>query len=188
MALEGLLYGAGREGLQNDKAGQPIYSGSAALFEEWKFRVMAKWDALDKAKPDDKYGKRTELASKVTDALRDDAMNIAMDLGRGQLIAPDGVPTLVNMMSESVNTKSELEATELYKERGQEEGPPEPPARREHVELRLPAQEMVGAAEGLGPEVQHVGEHPLGYAAGWQQAGPDREVDGTHQRRQQEGV
>ena len=47
MALEGLLYGSGREGcLQNDKAGQPIYSGSAGLFEEWKFRVSAKWDAL----------------------------------------------------------------------------------------------------------------------------------------------
>lgn len=59
MALEGLLYGAWREGLPNDKAGQPIYSGSAAFFEEWKFRVMAKWDALDKAKPEEKEGKIT---------------------------------------------------------------------------------------------------------------------------------
>ena len=59
---------------------------------------MAKWDALDKAKPEEKDGKRTELASKVTDALRDDAMKIAMDLGREQLIAPDGIPTLVNMV------------------------------------------------------------------------------------------
>ncbi len=41
------MYGSGREGLLNDKAGQPTFSGSAALFEEWKFRVMGKWDALE---------------------------------------------------------------------------------------------------------------------------------------------
>ena len=33
MALEGLLYGSGREGLANDKAGYPIYSGTATLFK-----------------------------------------------------------------------------------------------------------------------------------------------------------
>ena len=96
MALEGLLYGSGREGcLLTDKAGQPIYSGSAGLFEEWKFRVMAKWDALAGLKPEDKDSKRTDLASKVLDALRDDAMKIAMDLGRPELIAADGVHKLV---------------------------------------------------------------------------------------------
>ena len=50
MALEGLLYGTGREGLLNDEAGYPIYSGTATLFEEWQFRVMGKWDALAKDK------------------------------------------------------------------------------------------------------------------------------------------
>ena len=54
MALEGLLFGSGREGfLQNDKAGQPIYSGSAGFFEEWMFRVLAKWDALAGSKAEE---------------------------------------------------------------------------------------------------------------------------------------
>ena len=79
MALEGLLYGTGRAGLLNDKAGYPIYSGTASLFEEWQFRVMGKWDAL--AKDKDCEQKRTELASKVSDALRDDAMKISMEMG-----------------------------------------------------------------------------------------------------------
>ena len=107
--------------MQNDKAGQPIYSGTAGLYEEWKFRVMAKWDALAGLKPEEKDSKRTELASKIVDALRDDAMKIAMDLGRETLIAEDGVPKLVEKMGAQVNTKSELEATELYKEWKQEE-------------------------------------------------------------------
>ena len=95
MALEGLLCGHAREGLQNDKAGQPIYSGTAGLYEEWKFRVMAKWDAMAGLKEEDRISKRKDLASKVLDALRDDAMKIAMDLGRETLVAEDGVPKLV---------------------------------------------------------------------------------------------
>ena len=120
MALEGLLYGTGREGLLNDKLGYPIYTGTASLFEEWQFRVMGKWDAL--AGDKDKDLRRTELASKVSDALRDDAMKIAMDLGRPELISADGVAKLVEMMRESVNVKRELEATELYKEGGKQKG------------------------------------------------------------------
>ena len=114
MALEGLLYGTGREGLMNDKLGYPIYTGTASLFEEWKFRVMGKWDALAKDEKCDQ--KRTDMASKVSDALRDDAMKISMDLGLGKLIQPDGVPKLVAMMKDSVSTKRELESMELYKE------------------------------------------------------------------------
>ena len=116
MALEGLLFGSGREELQNDKAGQPIYAGSAALYGEWEFRVMAKFDSFGGLDAKGRDNRRTELASRVMDALRDDAMKIAMDLGREELIAPDGVPKLVENMGAQVNTKSELEATELYKE------------------------------------------------------------------------
>ena len=49
-------------------------------------------------------------------------MKIAMDLGRENLIVPDGAPALVNMMSDSINAKSELEAAELYKEGGKKMG------------------------------------------------------------------
>ena len=116
MALEGLLCGSGREGLQNDKAGQPIYSGTAGLYEEWKFRVMAKWDAMAGLKEEDRISKRKDLASKVLDALRDDAMKIAQNLGLETLIMADGVPTLVQSMRNAVSVKRELEAVELYKE------------------------------------------------------------------------
>ena len=50
MALEGLLYGSGREELVSDKAGFPIYSGTATHFEEWEFWVIAKWKALANGK------------------------------------------------------------------------------------------------------------------------------------------
>ena len=114
MALEGLLYGSGREELVNDKAGFPIYTGTATHFEEWEFRVTAKWKALEN--DEKKEQKRTELASKVTDALRDDAMKIAQDIGLDALIQKDGVPGLVTAMRNSVSVKRDLEAMQLYKE------------------------------------------------------------------------
>ena len=46
MALEGLLYGSGREELVSDKAGFPIYTGTASHFEEWEFRVMGMWNGF----------------------------------------------------------------------------------------------------------------------------------------------
>ena len=108
-ALEGLLYGFGREGVANDKAGYPIFSGTASHFEEWEFRVMGKWKAL--AGDEKKDQKRTDLSSKVTDALRDDAMKIAQDLGLETLIQADGVLTLLDSMKDAVSVKRELEAT-----------------------------------------------------------------------------
>ena len=120
--------------MQNDKAGQPIYSGTVGFYEEWKFRVMAKWDAMGGLKEEDKISKRKELASKVLDALKDDAMKIAMDIGLEVLIAEDGVPKLVEKMAKQVNTKSELEATELYKEGGKKKTGP---LSRQHGESML---------------------------------------------------
>ena len=82
----------------------------------WQLSAMGKYDAHQSDANRDL--RRTELASKVSDALRDDPMKIAMDLGRAWLIAPDGVPDLVDAMSDQVNAKRELEATELHKEGG----------------------------------------------------------------------
>ena len=42
---------------------------------------MAKWDVLEGSKAEEKDDKRTNLASKIVDALRGDAMKIAMDSG-----------------------------------------------------------------------------------------------------------
>ena len=67
---------------------------------------MGKWDALAKDKDCDQ--KRTEMASKVSDALSEDAMKISMDLGLGKLIQPDGVPKLVAKMREQAS-QQELE-------------------------------------------------------------------------------
>ena len=120
MALEGLLYGSGRERLADDKAGYPIYSGTASLFEEWEFRIMCKWNAL--AGDDKKDQRRTELASKVSNALWDDAIKISMEFGLETLIHADGVPNLVKSMRSAVSVKRELEAVELYKEDSKSKG------------------------------------------------------------------
>ena len=115
-----MLYGSGREGLANDKAGYPIYAGTASHFEEWAFRVLGKWRALDGDEKKDQI--RTELSSKVTDALRDDAMKIAQALGLETLIQAGGVRTLVDTMKDAVSVKRELEAVELYKEGSKSRG------------------------------------------------------------------
>ena len=153
MALEGLLYGSGREELVNDKAGFPIYTGTASHFEEWEFRVTAKWRALEKDEKAEQ--KRTELASKVTDALRDDAMKIAQDIGLETLIQKDGVPGLVKAMRDSVSVKRDLEAMLS-------------PDGREYAELHHPPEAVVEQAYGSGRQVQRFGEHPHGHVAGRQ--------------------
>ena len=107
-----MLYGSGREELVSDKAGFPIYTGTASHFEEWEFRVTAKWKALEKDEKAEQ--KRTELASKVTDALRDDAMKIAQDIGLETLIQKDGVPGLVKAMRDSVSVKRDLELSLIH--------------------------------------------------------------------------
>ena len=114
-----------------------------------------KWKALGGDEKKDQ--KRTELSSKVTDALRDDAMKIAQDLGLETFIQADGVPSFAKTMKDAVSVKRELEAVELYKEDSKSMGSSEPPAWREHAELRPSAQEVVDQAEGFGREVQRLG-------------------------------
>ena len=50
------------------------------------------------------------------DALRDDAMKIAQDIGLETVIQKGGDPGLVKAMRDSVSVKRDLEAMELYKE------------------------------------------------------------------------
>ena len=59
-----------------------------------------------------RIARRQELASKVLEGLRGDAIKVAMDLGREMLICPSGIPVLVASMEDAVNLKKEQEATE----------------------------------------------------------------------------
>ena len=68
---------------------------------------MAKYVSFAGLDAKGRDNRRTELASKVMDALRDDAMKIAMDLGRQELIAADGVPKLVENIIVQVNEHQE---------------------------------------------------------------------------------
>ena len=45
--LEGLLYTAGASAIPPEtRTGIPLYNGSPHGFDEWKFRVMTKYDAF----------------------------------------------------------------------------------------------------------------------------------------------
>ena len=64
----------------------------------------------------------TDAPSKASDALRDDAMKVAMDLGREKLISADGAKLLVEQIDEAANLNRGLEATELFQEDGTPKG------------------------------------------------------------------
>ena len=47
--LEGLTYKSGtQENVRETKGGIPMYSGEPYAFEEWKLRVMTKFNAVSK--------------------------------------------------------------------------------------------------------------------------------------------
>ena len=113
--LDGLSYRPnGSQGLQETRAGVPQYGGTAQDFEEWKFRVMSKVTATNAVKQEEKAGKLAELASRVTDALTDDALKIAMDIGGEALAKKDGLAQLVKAMEEHVMQFKADEARDLF--------------------------------------------------------------------------
>ena len=52
---------------ETTKGGMPLYNGTVADFEEWRFRIQAKYDAH--AGGEDAEEKRKELASNIIDGL-----------------------------------------------------------------------------------------------------------------------
>ena len=111
--MDGLVWRkATTEQIQTTKSGMPIYNGSAIGFREWRFRVMGKFDAVSRR--DDAEAQKCEVAAKVLDGLTDDAMAVAMDLGRSKLVAPDGLPTLVTAIESAISGKRIAEAKGFF--------------------------------------------------------------------------
>ena len=103
-------------GIESNKQGIPLYDGSAISYEEWKFRVMARWTALG-AKPEEHRNQdRKELAAKILEGLSGDALNVAMDMGLTDVIEADGIPNLVTNIKKTIAGNAFLEAKEIYRE------------------------------------------------------------------------
>ena len=113
--LEGLTYRSDvARGLKNNRQGLPTYSGSAAGLHEWKFKVLTKVKALEQIEDDVvRKSKFVELASKVVDALCDEAPKIAIDIGVDDIAAIGGIITLVTAMEDHVSQFKDDEAQEL---------------------------------------------------------------------------
>ena len=115
--LEGLTYHHGmHDGVRETKGGIPLYGGEPYAFEEWKLRVMTKYNAA-KHESDEKIQnlKLGELGAKVLEGLSSDALRIAMDLGPEKMTKPDGVPVLVDKVENSIMGQREDEARELHR-------------------------------------------------------------------------
>ena len=114
--LEGLTYRSDvTRGLNENRQGLPTYSGSAAGLHEWKFKVLTKVKALEQIEDDQmRESKLVELASKVVDALCDEALKIAIDIGVDEVAAVGGITTLVAAIESHVSQFKDDEAQELF--------------------------------------------------------------------------
>ena len=115
--LEGLTYKSGmQDSVRETKGGIPLYGGEPYAFEEWKLRVMTKFNAVSKeADEKQKSFKLGELGARILDGLSADALRIAMDMGSDALTKPDGVPVLVDKVEKSIMGQREDEARELHR-------------------------------------------------------------------------
>ena len=91
--LEGLTYRSDvARGLNDNRQGLPTYSGSAARHPEWKVKVLTKVKALQQIEDDViRESQFVELASKVVDALCDEALKIVVDIGVDDIAAIGGI-------------------------------------------------------------------------------------------------
>ena len=123
--LDGLRYIAPGVGanLSETRAGVPLYSGTAFDLPEWRFRVTTKRKAIDAMKADERGQKLADLVSKVTDALTDEALRIAMDIGEDTLSKPNGIDTLIKAIEEHVMQFKDDEARDLFHAGTRMDGP-----------------------------------------------------------------
>ena len=109
MALNSLRYDA-KVDVDETRQGLFIYGGQPSRFHEWEFRTLLE---METAGTDEK--KRKELTAQVVKALRGDAYQIAMDMGRDALMAADGVKDLVKKVLDHAFPKQKSEAKDLYR-------------------------------------------------------------------------
>ena len=109
MALSSLAYRAGTTVVDETKAGVTVYDGRPTTFHQWEFKTMlrARMVQAEDEKP-------VKAANMVIDALRGDALQVAMDMGHEKLTRPDGLVQLVAQVRKLVFPTKKLEAKELY--------------------------------------------------------------------------
>ena len=87
--LDGLLLNpSGTETTNQTRAGIPMYRGGAFGFEEWIFKILGRVKSI-KSQADEKNPesiievekKLIDFSSKVVEALEDDALRIAIEIG-----------------------------------------------------------------------------------------------------------
>ena len=87
--LEGLLFESGSGERTETRSGVPIYNGNAGGFSEWQFKVTTRMNACEAEKDEAaRTQKVVELSSKIVDALTDEALKVAMDLGTEKVLMP----------------------------------------------------------------------------------------------------
>ena len=111
MALASLRY-EGHGHAEENRAGIMVYDGAPQRFNEWKFQTEMEIEAaiIDR---DDK--KRREKTADIVKALRKDAFDIAMDMGKEDLMKKDGIPNLIVAIGRNAFPRQVTEAKDLYK-------------------------------------------------------------------------
>ena len=121
--LDGLLFQPpGTDFSQQTRAGIPIYRGGAQGFEEWRFKIQGRVRAIEnQCKIDDEESQEKtkcqliDLSAKVVEALQDDALQIAIEIGLDSLSAKDGVSILIKRIEEAIPFgDKEDDARDLY--------------------------------------------------------------------------
>ena len=108
--LDGLIFQPpGTQTTQQTRQGVPIYGGGAQGFEEWQFKIEGRVKAIEaQCDPDDPESVRKmrnqliKLSTDVVDALEDDSLRIAMEIGHENLSTVTGVTTLIQRIEESI--------------------------------------------------------------------------------------
>ena len=83
MALSSLRFrGHDSVDIEENRAGMPCYDGSAATFHCWELRVLMKMQSAE-------GGKEARVIAQIVDALRGEAMDVAMGVGVAKLMQKD---------------------------------------------------------------------------------------------------
>ena len=114
--MDGLQYSKDGEA-SNDhstRGGIPYFDGTAARFEEWRFRIEARAASIEGK--DDEEQQKKELASKVLEGLSGPSLRVAMDLGLPKIITGNGLAALIGAIETSIQGQRTMETKELYRE------------------------------------------------------------------------
>ena len=117
-----LFQPAGTETTNQTRAGIPIYRGGPLAFEEWKFKILGRVHSIqNQCREDDawsvieKNNKLADLSAKAVEALEDDALKVAIEMGHGVLSTPEGVTLLVQHIEDAIPYgDKEDDARDLY--------------------------------------------------------------------------